>query len=91
MVKANILNSQILKFLIKRIGIRRFLLGFALFLLPPRRRTFSLLKKTAHSRMGAIGKCHADGKARFHECMMLPNSSGDIVPVFFKSFFFFFF
>ena len=50
--------------------------------------SFSLPMKTAHSRMGAIGKSHADGKARFHECVTRFNSSGDIVPVFIDSFFF---
>ena len=38
------------------------------------RRTFYLSMKTAHSWMGAIGKSHADVKARFHECLTLVNS-----------------
>ena len=78
-------NSIILKFLIKQSGSGRSFLALPFFFL--QRRTFSLLKKTAHSRMGAIGKSHADGKARFHECLVLVNSIGDNVPVFFESFF----
>ncbi len=58
------------------------------FFLLQRLESFSLPMKTAHSRMGAIGKSHADGKAHFHECVTLFNSSGDIVPVFIESFFF---
>ena len=57
------------------------------FFLPPKEDFFSFDEDSLFSN-GRYWKCHADGKASFHECMVLANSSGDIVPVFIVSFFF---
>ncbi len=60
--------------------------GFAFFL-PPKEDILSFEEDSPFSN-GRYWKFHTDGKARFHECMVLANSSGDIVPVFIVSFFF---
>ena len=58
------------------------------FFLPPKEVFFSFEEASQFYGIGAIGKCHVDGEARFHRCMVLTNSSRDIVHGFFKSFFF---